>query len=404
VKTIDDLERELGGLAGKRVLVRSDLNVPLSGSTITDDGRIRASVPTIERLAGAGARVVVCAHLGRPKGEPDPRYSVRPAYERLAELLAQRALRFAEDVTGPSARAVVAGLGDGDVAVLENLRFDARETSKDDAERGALADELAALADAYVSDGFGVVHRAQASVYDVAQRLPHAAGGLVVAEVESFDRVLRDPARPYAVVLGGSKVSDKLAVIDNLLGKVDRLLVGGGMCFTFLKAQGHDVGDSLLEEDQVETVRGLVARAERDGVRLVLPTDVVVSTEISDDAATEVVPADAIPAGQKGLDIGPASVALFREQLADARTVVWNGPMGVFEKRPFAEGTRGVAQAIAEVGAAGGFSVVGGGDSAAAVRALGLDEWAFGHVSTGGGASLELLEGKVLPGLAVLER
>jgi len=395
MKTIDDL----GDLRGKRVLVRADLNVPLDGAIITDDGRIRASVPTIRTLTGRGARVVVCAHLGRPKGAPDPTYSLRPVADRLGELLGAR-VGFATDVVGQSARSVVGGLADGDVALLENLRFDPRETSKDDAERGALADELAALADAFVSDGFGVVHRKQASVYDVARRLPHAAGGLGLAEVEAFRRVLGDPERPYVVVLGGSKVSDKLGVIENLLDSVDRLLVGGGMCFTFLAAQGHDVGGSLLEADQIDTVTGLFERAAKRGVDLVLPTDVVVAADISDDAQTQVVSADAIPADLKGLDIGPKTVALFHDKLADARTVVWNGPMGVFEKKPFAAGTRDVALAVAGVS---GFSVVGGGDSAAAVRQLGLDETAFGHISTGGGASLELLEGKILPGLAVLE-
>ncbi|MGN6330800.1 MAG: phosphoglycerate kinase [Motilibacteraceae bacterium] len=394
MKTLDDL----GDLRGKRVLVRADLNVPLDGTTITDDGRIRASVPTLKRLLDAGARVIVVAHLGRPKGAPDPKYSLRPVADRLAELLGTP-VAFAEDTVGEQAKAVVAGLQDGQLAVLENIRFDARETSKDEAERASLAAELAALADAFTSDGFGVVHRKQASVYDVAQKLPHAAGGLVLAEVQAFAKVLVNPARPYVVVLGGSKVSDKLGVIENLLGKVDRLLIGGGMCFTFLKAQGHEVGDSLLEEDQLDTVRGFLDRAQASGVEIVLPVDVVVATEISDDAQTQVVPADAIPAGQKGLDIGPKTIELFKRKLADAKTVVWNGPMGVFEKAPFAAGTREVAQAVADVD---GFSVVGGGDSAAAVRQLGLDETAFGHISTGGGASLELLEGKALPGLTVL--
>lgn len=394
MKTLDDL----GDLRGKRVLVRADLNVPLDGTTITDDGRIRASVPTLQRLLDAGARVVVAAHLGRPKGAPDPKYSLRPVADRLSELLGTP-VAFAEDTVGERAKAVVAGLQDGQLAVLENIRFDARETSKDEAERASLAAELAGLADAFTSDGFGVVHRKQASVYDVAQKLPHAAGGLVLAEVQAFAKVLVNPARPYVVVLGGSKVSDKLGVIENLLGKVDRLLIGGGMCFTFLKAQGHEVGDSLLEEDQLDTVRGFLDRAQSSGVEIVLPVDVVVATEISDDAQTQVVPADAIPAGQKGLDIGPKTIELFKAKLADAKTVVWNGPMGVFEKAPFAAGTREVAQAVADVD---GFSVVGGGDSAAAVRQLGLDESAFGHISTGGGASLELLEGKALPGLTVL--
>ena len=396
MRTIDDL----GDLRGKRVLLRSDLNVPLENSKVTDDGRIRASIPTIERLAGAGAKVVVTAHLGRPKGKPDPQYSLRPVHERLAELLPNRAVRFAEDTVGPRAKAAVGALPEGGVVVLENLRFDPRETSKDDAERGSFADELAALADVFVSDGFGVVHRKQASVYDVAQRLPHAAGLLVLAEVNAFDKVLRDPERPYVVVLGGSKVSDKLAVIDNLLGKVDRLLIGGGMCFTFLKAKGHEVGRSLLEDDQVDTVRGYLDQVNEGGVEIVLPIDVVVADEVDENATTSVVAAAGIPADQKGLDIGPATVELFCGKLADARTVVWNGPMGVFELAPFAEGTRRVALAIADID---GTTVVGGGDSAAAIRQLDLDESAFTHISTGGGASLELLEGKTLPGLTVLE-
>ncbi|SDS79646.1 phosphoglycerate kinase [Jiangella sp. DSM 45060] len=390
---------ELGDLRGQRVLLRSDLNVPLDGSVITDDGRVRASVPTIQQLREAGARVVVMAHLGRPKGAPDAKYSLAPVAKRLGELLGAE-VAFATDTVGESARKTVAALADGEVALLENLRFDARETSKDDAERGAFAAELAELGDVFVSDGFGVVHRKQASVYDLAQALPHAAGLLVQAEVRAFAKVLVDPERPYVVVLGGSKVSDKLGVIDNLLEKVDRLLIGGGMAFTFLKAQGYEVGGSLLEDDQLDTVREYLARAQERGVELVLPVDVVVAADISADAATSVVPASAIPADQKGLDIGPATIELFRGKLADAKTVVWNGPMGVFELAPFAEGTRQVAVAVSEVG---GTSVVGGGDSAAAVRQLGLDEGAFTHISTGGGASLELLEGKELPGLTVLE-
>jgi phosphoglycerate kinase len=394
VKTIDDL----GDLRGKRVLVRSDLNVPLKGGVIGDDGRIRASVPTIQALRDKGARVVVCAHLGRPKGAPDPQYSLAPVATRLSELLGAP-VAFATDVVGESAQSTVAALGDGDVALLENLRFEAGEASKDDAARGAFADQLAALADAYVSDGFGVVHRKQASVTDVAERLPHAAGGLVLKEVQSFGKVLTDPARPYVVVLGGAKVSDKLGVIDNLLDNVDRLLVGGGMCFTFLKAQGKEIGGSLLEEDQLEQVKGYLDRAASTGVELVLPVDVVVADDIAADAVTSVVAADAIPADKKGLDIGPESIALFRSKLADARTVVWNGPMGVFEVAPFATGTLEVGKAIADID---GTSVVGGGDSAAAVRRLGIEDQ-FSHISTGGGASLELLEGKTLPGLAVLE-
>ncbi len=392
----------LGDVAGKRVLVRSDLNVPLDGTTITDDGRIRASVPTIRALAEAGARVVVTAHLGRPKGAPEERYSLRPVAARLGELLG-RTVAFAEDTVGDSAQAVVGGLGDGQVALLENVRFNAGETSKDEAERGAFADELAALADAFVSDGFGVVHRKQASVYDVAQRLPHAMGGLVSTELAVMKRLTESPERPYVVVLGGSKVSDKLGVIDNLLGKADKLLIGGGMVFTFLKAQGHEVGKSLLENDQLDTCRAYLARAEESGVEIVLPTDVVVDTAFPSGDRTpepQVVAADAIPADALGLDIGPESGAAFAAALADAKTVFWNGPMGVFEVAAFADGTRTVAEALTKVD---GLSVVGGGDSAAAVRTLGFDESAFGHISTGGGASLEYLEGKTLPGIQVLE-
>jgi phosphoglycerate kinase len=395
MKTLDDL----GDVRGRRVLVRSDLNVPLDGTRITDDGRIRASVPTIRTLLDRGARVVVVAHLGRPKGAPEERYSLRPVAGRLAELLG-RPVAFATDTVGESARSTVEGLADGEVALLENLRFEPGETSKDDAERGAFADRLAALADVFVSDGFGVVHRKQASVYDVAQRLPHAAGGLVLAEVEVLRRLTVDPARPYAVVLGGSKVSDKLGVIDNLLGKADRILVGGGMVFTFLAAQGLEVGRSLLESDQLETVRGYLDRADKEGVEVVLPVDVVAAASFSAEAEHAVVPVEGIPSDRLGLDIGPRSAELFAERLADARTVFWNGPMGVFEMEPYSGGTRAVAQALTEVD---GLTVVGGGDSAAAVRALGFDEAAFGHISTGGGASLEFLEGRTLPGLAVLE-
>ncbi|GAA1536315.1 phosphoglycerate kinase [Nocardioides humi] len=389
----------LGDVRGKRVLVRSDLNVPLDGSRITDDGRIRASVPTIRALADAGARVVVTAHLGRPKGEPDPAYSLAPVAARLGELLGVP-VAFATDTVGASAQETVAALADGQVALLENVRFNAGETSKDDAERGAFAGQLAALADAFVSDGFGVVHRKQASVYDVAQRLPHAMGGLVAAEVEVLRRLTVSPERPYVVVLGGSKVSDKLGVIDNLLGKADRLLIGGGMVFTFLKADGLEVGKSLLEEDQLDTVRAYRARAEELGVEILLPTDIVVADAFGDEASARVVAASEIPADALGLDIGPESGAAFAAALADAKTVFWNGPMGVFEQPAFAEGTRAVADALTKVD---GLSVVGGGDSAAAVRTLGFDEAAFGHISTGGGASLEYLEGKELPGITVLE-
>ena len=396
--TIDDL----GELRGRRVLVRSDLNVPLDGERITDDGRVRASVPTLQTLRDRGARVVVVAHLGRPKGAPDPAYSLAPVAARLGDLLGDT-VAFATDTTGDSARTTVEGLADGQVAVLENVRFNAGETSKDEGERQAFAQELAALVGpdgAFVSDGFGVVHRKQASVYDVAQLLPHAMGGLVAAEVEVLRRLTEDPQRPYAVVLGGSKVSDKLGVIDNLLSKADRLLIGGGMVFTFLKAQGHEVGTSLLEEDQLDTCREYLARAESSGVEIVLPTDVVVAPRFAADAPPTVVPADAMPADQIGLDLGPESAKAFAAALADARTVFWNGPMGVFEFDAFAAGTRAVAQALTEID---GLSVVGGGDSAAAVRTLGFDEAAFGHISTGGGASLEYLEGKVLPGIDILQ-
>ncbi|WP_250444906.1 phosphoglycerate kinase [Actinotalea sp. C106] len=395
MKTIDDL----GDLRGKRVLVRSDFNVPLDGTTITDDGRIRAALPTLSALLEAGARVVVTAHLGRPKGAPEDKYSLAPVAARLSELLGQP-VPLAQDVVGDSARATVAALEDGQIALLENIRFDARETSKDDAVRGELADELAALADAFVSDGFGVVHRKQASVYDVAQRLPHAAGSLVLAEVQALRKAVEDPERPYVVVLGGSKVSDKLGVIANLLTKADKLLIGGGMVFTFLKAQGHEVGSSLLEEDQVEAVKGYLAQAAESGVEIVLPVDIIAADSFAADAPHETVDADAIPAGKIGLDIGPRSGDLFREAILAAKTIAWNGPMGVFEFPAFAEGTRAVAQALVDTD---GFSIVGGGDSAAAVRKLGFDEAGFGHISTGGGASLELLEGKTLPGIAVLE-
>ena len=399
VRSISELD-----VAGRRVLVRADLNVPLGEDAngvrvITDDGRIRASVPTIRALADRGAKVIVCAHLGRPKGEVRPEFSLAPAAARLSELLGQP-VALASDVVGESAQATVAALRDGQVAMLENLRFEAAETSKVDAERAAFAAKLADLADLFVSDGFGVVHRKQASVYDIALLLPHAAGGLVQAEAEIFGKVLHNPDRPYVVVLGGSKVSDKLGVIGNLLQHVDRLLIGGGMCFTFLAAQGHGVGNSLLEADQIQTCREFLDDAAKRGVELLLPVDVVVADRFSADATTKVVPVDAIEPGWSGLDIGPATVALFASRLADAKTVVWNGPMGVFELAPFAAGTKAVAEAIIAVD---GTTVVGGGDSAAAVRLLGLPEDGFTHISTGGGASLELLEGKTLPGLAVLE-
>ncbi|HEX2176709.1 MAG TPA: phosphoglycerate kinase [Nocardioidaceae bacterium] len=395
MKTIDSL----GDLRGRRVLVRSDLNVPLDDGVIGDDGRIRASVPTISRLRDAGARVVVMAHLGRPKGAPDLKYSLAPVAVRLGELLGAE-VAMAEDTVGASARATVDGLRDGDVAVLQNVRFNRGETSKDDTERGEFADALADLGDAFVSDGFGVVHRKQASVYDVAQRLPHAAGGLVLAEIEVLEQLTESPKRPYVVVLGGSKVSDKLGVIENLLGKADRLLIGGGMVFTFLKAQGYAVGASLLEEDQVDTVRGHLERARELGVEIVLPTDVVVADAVSAEAIPSVVAAGEIPDDRIGLDIGPESSKAFGAALADARTVFWNGPMGVFEIEAFSGGTRAVAQALSQVD---GLTVIGGGDSAAAVRQMGFAEDAFGHISTGGGASLEYLEGETLPGIDVLK-
>jgi len=395
MKTVADL----GDLHGKKVLLRSDFNVPLDGKTITDDGRIRASIPTIQQLRDAGAAVLIVAHLGRPKGAPEDKYSLAPAATRLGELLGVD-VKFATDTVGESAKAVAASLGDGDVAVLENVRFYAAETSKVDAEREAFAAQLAELADAYVSDGFGVVHRKQASVYDIAKVLPAAVGSLVLKEVDSLRKATDNPGRPYAVVLGGSKVSDKLGVIANLLTKADRLLIGGGMVYTFLAAKGYGVGNSLLEADQIDTVKGYLATAEANGVEIVLPTDIVAADAFAADAPNEVVAADAIPDGKMGLDIGPESAKLFASKILDAKTVVWNGPMGVFEFPAFANGTRAVAQAMIDSEA---FSIVGGGDSAAAVRILGLDEAGFSHISTGGGASLEFLEGKTLPGIAILE-
>ncbi|MFF9766663.1 phosphoglycerate kinase [Streptomyces sp. NPDC014636] len=402
MKTIDELLA--AGVSGKRVFVRADLNVPLASGTITDDGRIRAVLPTVKALADAGAKVVVASHLGRPKGAPDPAFSLAPAASRLGELLGS-AVAFATDTVGQSAQDTVAGLIDGQVAVLENLRFNPGETAKDDAERGAFADQLAALADLYVGDGFGAVHRKHASVYDLPARLPHYAGYLIATEVAVLKKLTDDVKRPYVVALGGAKVSDKLAVIDQLLGKADRLLIGGGMAYTFLKAKGYEVGISLLQEDQVPTVTEYMQRAEKQGVELLLPVDVVVSGEFPDlktKAPTEhtVVDADKIPADQEGLDIGPKTRELYASKLVDAETVFWNGPMGVFEHPDYAQGTKAVAQALVD---SDGFTVVGGGDSAAAVRTLGFDENAFGHISTGGGASLEYLEGKTLPGLAALE-
>ncbi|PPG91072.1 phosphoglycerate kinase [Rathayibacter sp. AY1F3] len=399
LRTLDSL----GSLAGKRVVVRCDLNVPLKDGMITDDGRVRASVPTLQRLVSEGARVVVVSHLGRPEGKPEAKYSLAPVAARLGELL-DAPVAFAEDTVGEAASAAVDALEDGQVVVLENLRFNAGETSKDEAERRTFAEKLAAYGDAFVSDGFGVVHRKQASVYELAELLPSAAGTLIAAELEVLERLTEKPERPYAVVLGGSKVSDKLGVIEHLLPKVDSILIGGGMLFTFLKAQGHEVGASLLEADQVDTVLGYLAKAKELGVEIVLPTDVVVASEFGPDAEHQVASADAIegtPFGEKGLglDIGPDTATHFAEIIAASRTVFWNGPMGVFELEPFAAGTKTVAQALTEVD---GLSVVGGGDSAAAVRALGFRDDQFGHISTGGGASLEFLEGKRLPGLEVL--
>ncbi|NUK02282.1 phosphoglycerate kinase [Streptomyces lunaelactis] len=402
MKTIDELLAE--GVAGKRVFVRADLNVPLDGTTITDDGRIRAVQPTIAKLAEAGARVIVASHLGRPAGAPDPAFSLAPAAARLGELLGAD-VAFATDTVGTSAQETVAGLADGQVAVIENLRFNAGETSKDDAERGAFADRLAQLADVYVGDGFGAVHRKHASVYDLPARLPHAAGHLIATEVGVLKKLTDEVKSPYVVVLGGAKVSDKLAVIDQLLGKADRILIGGGMAYTFLKAQGHEVGISLLQEDQIPTVTEYMQRAEKNGIELVLPVDILASGEFPDlktkaPADFITVDADKIPSDKEGLDIGPKTRELFASKIADAETVFWNGPLGVFEHPDYAGGTKAVAQALLD---SPGFTVVGGGDSAAAVRILGFDENAFGHISTGGGASLEYLEGKTLPGLAALE-
>ncbi|MGP9682247.1 MULTISPECIES: phosphoglycerate kinase [unclassified Brachybacterium] len=395
LKTIDSL----GELRGKRVLVRADLNVPLDGTTITDDGRIRAALPTLTRLVEAGARVVVISHLGRPKGAPEDKYSLKPVVGRLGELLGQE-VAFATDTIGDSALGVVAALQDGQVAVLENLRFNPGETAKQEGERLVFAQALAALGDAFVSDGFGVVHRKQASVYELASLLPSAAGELVLREVESLRKVTDSPERPFVVILGGAKIADKLGVIDSLLGKADRILIGGGMAYTFQKALGYEVGLSLLDESKLDVVREYMDRAEKNGVELVLPVDTVVAPEFSADAPATVVKASEIPADQEGMDIGPETAKLFAEKVSDAATVFWNGPMGVFEFEAFAEGTKSVADVL---GTADGYTVVGGGDSAAAVRILGFDESAYSHISTGGGASLELIEGKDLPGISILE-
>lgn len=386
-------------VAGKRVFLRCDLNVPLKNGEITDDGRIRASLPTIKTLLANGASIVIAAHLGRPKGEAKPELSLAPVAKRLSELLGTP-VQFAGAVTGSDVTAKATALKSGEILLLENIRFAAAETSKDEAERQVLAKELATLADAYVGDGFGAVHRKHASVFDLPKLLPHMAGTLVAAEVEVLKKLTQNPERPYGVVLGGAKVSDKIGVISNLLGKVDVMAIGGGMVFTFLAAQGKEIGKSLVEAEMLDTVRGLIKEAEEKGVRLVLPTDIVVAPAFAADSPATTVAADAIPADQMGLDIGPDSAAVFATAIRECKTVFWNGPMGVFEFAAFANGTKVVAQALTEVS---GISVVGGGDSAAAVRALGFADNQFGYISTGGGASLEYLEGKELPGLKALD-
>ena len=386
-------------VAGKRVFLRCDLNVPLKEGIIKDDGRIKASLPTIQALLEKGASLVIAAHLGRPKGEAKPELSLAPVAKRLAELLG-REVRFTGEVTGAAVTAAAQALKAGEILLLENIRFSAAETSKEESERSVFAAELAKLADVYVGDGFGAVHRKHASVFDLPQLLPHTAGTLVAAEVEVLKKLTQNPERPYGVVLGGAKVSDKLGVIENLLGKVDVLAIGGGMVFTFLKAQGKEIGTSLVEAEMLDVVKGLIATAEKNGVKLLLPTDIVVAPTFAADATPTLVAADAIPADQMGLDIGPVSAAAFATEIVKCKTVFWNGPMGVFEFPNFAAGTKVVAQALTEVS---GISVVGGGDSAAAVRALGFADSQFGYISTGGGASLEYLEGKELPGLKALE-
>ena len=394
---------DLGALAGKRVLIRCDFNVPLDGDVITDDGRIRAALPTLTGLIKAGAKVVVLAHLGRPKGQVTPKYRLAPAATRLGELLGQH-VKLATDVVGDSAKAMVAGLADGEIGMCENVRFEPGEESKDDAERGVLAAQYAALADVFVSDGFGVVHRKQASVYDVAKLLPSAAGSLVAKEVEVLKKLTQHPERPYVVVLGGAKVADKLAVIDNLLQVADTLVVGGGMSYTFLAAQGYEVGSSILDADNIEACKGYLAAAKEAGKQILLPVDtrVAATFDFAGRTVSEVtiVASDKIPADQGGLDIGPETEKQFADAILAAKTVFWNGPMGVFEIEALAAGTKAVATALADTDA---FTVVGGGDSAAAVRQLGFADDAVGHISTGGGASLEYLEGKTLPGLSVLE-
>jgi len=386
-------------LAGKRVFLRCDLNVPLKGGVIKDDGRIRASLPTIQLLLEKGASLVIAAHLGRPKGEAKPELSLAPVAQRLSELLGRK-VKFTGEVTGTAVRTTAESLKAGEILLLENIRFNAAETSKEESERAAFAADLAQLADFYVGDGFGAVHRKHASVFDLPKLLPHAAGTLVAAEVQVLKKLTQNPERPYGVILGGAKVSDKLGVIENLLGKVDVLAIGGGMVFTFLKAQGKEIGTSLVESEMLDVVKGLIATAARNGVKLVLPTDIVVAPAFAADATPTLVAVDAIPADHMGLDIGPVSAAAFAAEIVKCKTVFWNGPMGVFEFPNFAAGTKVVAQALTEVV---GISVVGGGDSAAAVRSLGFADSQFGYISTGGGASLEYLEGKELPGLKALE-
>jgi phosphoglycerate kinase len=399
MKTIDDLE-----LNNQRVLLRADLNAPMKQDAngqmqITDDGRLKASVTTINDLRKMNAKIIILAHLGRPKGERKPELSLKPIAKRLGELVGVP-IKFVEDLNDASTLEAVNSMQSGEIIMIENIRFEKDETSKDQSERQRLAQKLAKLGDAFVIDGFGVVHREQASVTDIARLLPKASGRLVQAEQKAFDRVLNNPDRPYVVVLGGSKVSDKIGVINNLITKVNKILIGGGMAFTFLKAQGYEVGDSLLEVDRIEEVKQLLLTAKEKNVEIVLPIDIVISTSLDGTSPVSEVDFDKIPVGQKGLDIGTKTAQLFAEKIRDAKTVVWNGPMGVFEVNAFAKGTKTVAQALANSPA---YSVVGGGDSAAAIRLLGLDESKFDHISTGGGASLELLEGKVLPGLAVLE-
>lgn len=395
MKTINDL----GDLKGKRVLIRCDFNVPLDGDTITDDGRIKAALPTLKQLVDAGAKVVIMAHLGRPKGEANPKYSLAPAAKRLGELIGVP-VQLASDVVGPSANETVTGLADGQIAMLENVRYEPAEESKVEAERAELAAKYAAFGDVFVSDGFGVVHRKQASVYDVAKLLPAAAGHLVEKEVEVLKKLTETPERPYVVVLGGAKVADKLSVIDNLLKVADTLVIGGGMGYTFLKAKGYEVGTSILDAEKIDVVKGYLEQAAAAGKQILIPVDAVITPAFGDAEHKSTVDADAMPADQMGLDIGPMTAAEYAEAIKGAKTVFWNGPMGVFENPAFADGTLAVAQALAETDA---FTVVGGGDSAAAVRQLGFSDDQFGHISTGGGASLEYLEGKELPGLTVLE-